>query len=61
MNYYKKWKWLAQNRRALEALTKRRFLPHRKPPMQRMEATKVYKNKRESQLLSKREKLLMKI
>jgi len=29
--------------------------------MQRMEATKVYKNKRESQLLSKREKLLMKI
>jgi len=28
--------------------------------MQRMEATKVYK-KRESQLLSKREKLLMKI
>jgi len=26
-----------------------------------MEATKVYKNKRESQLLSKREKRLMKI
>ncbi|PFX71618.1 hypothetical protein COL39_22515 [Bacillus cereus] len=26
----KKCRWLAQNRRALEALTKRRFLPHRK-------------------------------
>ena len=25
LNYYKKWKWLAQNKRALEALTKRRF------------------------------------
>ncbi|RFT66859.1 hypothetical protein D0U04_11785 [Bacillus clarus] len=27
---YKKWRWLVQNKRKLETLTKRRFLPHRK-------------------------------